>query len=74
MSLSVCHETNSHLITLSPANLCLSCLLPLDICTGGAIDSVVPVDMITDPTQNNIFNRPVVQTVPALPGVGILAQ
>ena len=71
MSLSVCHETNS--LSLPLTNLCLSCLL-LDICTGGAIDSVVPVDMITDPTQNNIFNRPVVQTVPALPGVGILAQ
>lgn len=44
-------------------------------CTlGGAADSVVPVDMVTDPTQNNIFNRPVVQIVPAIPGVSILAQ
>eukprot|EP00903_Cladosiphon_okamuranus_P009435 g8995.t1 len=42
--------------------------------TGGPTDSVVPVDMVTDPTQNNIFNRPVVQSVPPIAGVNILAQ
>lgn len=42
--------------------------------TGGTADSIAPADMITDPTQNNIFNRPVVQ-ITALPaGVTILAQ
>lgn len=51
-------------------------LLPL-IAThnpGGATDSIVPVNMVTDSTQNNIFNRPVVQIVPPLAGVSILAQ
>lgn len=36
-------------------------------------NSVVPPDMLTNPTINNIFNRPVVQTVAAT-GVTIKAQ
>ena len=50
-----------------------SCQFP-PMVVGGPADSVVPVDMVTDPTQNNIFNRPVVQIVPPTPGVSILAQ
>ncbi|CAM9805005.1 unnamed protein product, partial [Ectocarpus sp. 8 AP-2014] len=43
--------------------------------TGGSTDSIAPADMLTDPTQNNLFNRPVVTTVDTLPaGVSILAQ
>lgn len=56
-----------HLRPLFPAT-------SLDPLAGGATNSVVPVNMVTDPTQNNIFNRPVVQVVPPQPGVSILAQ
>lgn len=44
------------------------------ICSGGAADSVVSEDLVTDPSINNVFGRPVEQTEPLPTGVTILAQ
>ncbi len=68
------HSLDSSFHDGTPLSPSVTSLVPVASEKGGAADSIVPEGMLTDPTQNNLFNRPVVQTAPLPDGVSILAQ